>query len=284
MITYNNVGFAYSINTPFEMRALYNVTTTFEPGKYYAIIGHTGSGKSTMIQQLNGLLKPTEGTLQLFDTTVTRDTKQKYIAPIRRKVGMVFQFAEQQLFEETVLKDIIFGPVNFGVSVEEATKRAYEIAMLLNLPEDVMDKSPFDLSGGQMRRVAIAGVLAMHPDIIVLDEPTAGLDPIGQREIMDLFYKLQQQTQITIILVTHQMDQTVVADEVKVMHKGILVDEGSPREIFRKDLSAYDLLPPKIVQLQRNLEEKHQMTLPRVALTVEEFSEMYTDWRRTHVR
>lgn len=282
MIQFNKTGFAYSSGTPFEMRALYDVTTTFEEGLYHAVIGQTGSGKSTLIQHLNGLLKPTEGTVQFDDITVTAKTKNKLLAPLRKKVGVVFQFAEQQLFEETVLKDIIFGPKNFGVPEDEAVHRAHELMQLLKLDTALLDVSPFDLSGGQMRRVAIAGVLAMNPDVLVLDEPTAGLDPRGQQEIMQLFKEIHHQTKQTIVLVTHQMEQAVAADVIHVMHKGTVVLEGSPADIFQQDLAAYDLMPPKVVQLQRAVEDKHQVQFPELALTMEQFAQLYLDWRRTH--
>jgi len=282
MITFEQTGYAYSKGTPFEMRALHQINTSFEEGKYYAIIGHTGSGKSTLIQHLNGLLKPTEGHVRFDGLTVNSQTKNKHLAPLRRKVGVVFQFAEQQLFEETVLKDIIFGPKNFGMAEAAATKRAYELIELLKLDPSLMDESPFELSGGQMRRVAIAGVLAMNPDILVLDEPTAGLDPAGQRDIMQLFDDIQQQTGITIILVTHQMDQAVRADEIKVLHRGTIVMEGTPAQVFSSDLSPYDLMPPKIVQLQRAVERKHDIQFPHLALTIDDFTRMYRDWRGSH--
>ncbi|UTH14040.1 energy-coupling factor transporter ATPase [Macrococcus equipercicus] len=282
MITFEQTGYAYSKGTPFEMRALHQINTSFEEGKYYAVIGHTGSGKSTLIQHLNGLLKPTEGHVQFDELVVDNKTKNKHLAALRRKVGVVFQFAEQQLFEETVLKDIIFGPKNFGVSTEAATKKAYELAGLLKLDPKLMTVSPFELSGGQMRRVAIAGVLAMEPDILVLDEPTAGLDPAGQKEIMQLFDDIQQQTGITVILVTHQMEQAARADELRVLHQGRLVMTGTPRDVFSRDLTPYGLMPPKIVQLQRAVEEKHQITFPALALTIDDFVRMYDDWRSAH--
>ncbi|TDM02378.1 energy-coupling factor transporter ATPase [Macrococcus carouselicus] len=282
MIDFQHAGYAYSKGTPFEVRALYHITTDFELGRYYAVIGHTGSGKSTLIQHLNGLLKPTEGAIQFDDLAITPKTKNKYLAPLRRRVGVVFQFAEQQLFEETVLKDIIFGPLNYGVEEEVATDRAYQLMTLLDLDQSLLDRSPFDLSGGQMRRVAIAGVLAMEPEILVLDEPTAGLDPKGQQEIMALFDQIHRETGMTIILVTHQMDQAARADNIKVLHQGTIVLEGTPEDIFRQDLSPYDLLPPKVVQLQRAVEEKHGIQFPSLALTAEQFAAMYKDWRAHH--
>ena len=283
MIKFDQTGFAYSKGTPFEVRALHAITTDFRLGRYYAVIGHTGSGKSTLIQHLNALLKPTEGVMHFDDVQVTAKTKSKELLPLRRKVGVVFQFAEQQLFEETVLKDIIFGPLNYGVPKEEAIERAYRLAALLAIDESLFNRSPFELSGGQMRRVAIAGVLAMEPDILVLDEPTAGLDPRGQEEIMALFDDIQA-TGMTIILVTHQMDQAARADEIKVLHDGRLVLEGTPAEIFSRDLTPYDMMPPKVVQLQRAVEEKHGIKFPALALNMHDFSRMYQDWRQHDAR
>jgi len=182
-----------------------------------------------LLQHLNALLKPTTGTVTIGDRIIKPETNNKNLKPIRKKVGIVFQFPEAQLFEETVEKDIMFGPKNFGVSDEESKRLAKEYIELVGLPEDVLEKSPFDLSGGQMRRVAIAGVLAMEPEVLVLDEPTAGLDPQGRKEMMAMFDLLHQQKKMTIVLVTHLMD----ADYVYVLEKGQLVKEGTPRTVFQ---------------------------------------------------
>lgn len=232
-IRFKQVGFAYQAGTPFEMRALHDVTFSVKDGSYVAIIGHTGSGKSTILQHLNALLKPTEGLVELGDKTIDSTTGNKDLKPLRKKVGIVFQFPEAQLFEETVEKDIAFGPKNFGVSEEESLKIASEVVKTVGLPEEVLKKSPFDLSGGQMRRVAIAGVLAMKPEVLVLDEPTAGLDPKGRLEMMEMFYKLNKEQNMTIVLVTHQMnDVSDYADHVIVIEAGNVVKEGSPKEVF----------------------------------------------------
>ena len=232
-IRFKQVGFAYQAGTPFEMRALHDVTFSVKDGSYVAIIGHTGSGKSTILQHLNALLKPTEGLVELGDKTIDSTTGNKDLKPLRKKVGIVFQFPEAQLFEETVEKDIAFGPKNFGVSEEEALKIAAEVVKTVGLPKEVLKKSPFDLSGGQMRRVAIAGVLAMKPEVLVLDEPTAGLDPKGRLEMMEMFYKLNKEQNMTIVLVTHQMnDVSDYADHVIVIESGNVVKEGSPKEVF----------------------------------------------------
>ena len=232
-IRFKQVGFAYQAGTPFEMRALHDVTFSVKDGSYVAIIGHTGSGKSTILQHLNALLKPTEGIVELGDKIIDSTTGNKDLKPLRKKVGIVFQFPEAQLFEETVEKDIAFGPKNFGVSEEEALNIAAEVVKTVGLPEEVLKKSPFDLSGGQMRRVAIAGVLAMKPEVLVLDEPTAGLDPKGRLEMMEMFYKLNKEQNMTIVLVTHQMnDVSDYADHVIVIESGNVVKEGSPKEVF----------------------------------------------------
>lgn len=232
-IRFEQVNFSYQAGTPFETRALHDVNFDIPSGKYIAIIGHTGSGKSTILQHLNALLKPTEGQVVLGDRVVNAETSNKDLKPLRKKVGIVFQFPESQLFEETVEKDIAFGPKNFGVSEEEANQIAKETLAIVGLPEEVLQKSPFDLSGGQMRRVAIAGVLAMQPEVLVLDEPTAGLDPKGRSEMMAMFEKLKHEKGMTIILVTHQMnDVSDYADFVIVCEKGTVVKTGTPEEVF----------------------------------------------------
>jgi energy-coupling factor transport system ATP-binding protein len=232
-IIFQDVGFAYSAGSPFESRALYDVSLQIPDGSYTALIGHTGSGKSTVTQHLNALLKPTEGSVTIGDRVITKETSNKNLKFLRKKVGIVFQFPESQLFEETIAKDIAFGPMNFGVSEAEAMETVRKVLPLVGLDETFMERSPFDLSGGQMRRVAIAGVLAMNPEVLVLDEPTAGLDPAGRREIMNMFYRLHKEQNISIVLVTHQMDDVATyADHVIIMEKGTVVKMGPPEEIF----------------------------------------------------
>lgn len=276
-ITLHEVGYLYAKDTPFEKRALQGVNATIHSGSYTAIIGHTGSGKSTLLMHLNGLLKPSEGVVKIGDTTVEAGTKTKGLKDVRRRVGIVFQFPEHQLFEETVVKDIMFGPMNFGVSKEEARKRALELITLLGLPEDVAEKSPFDLSGGQMRRVAIAGVLAFKPDVLVLDEPTAGLDPRGRKDIMGLFQLLHDQEDLTTILVTHSMEDAArYADNIIVMSEGTTVMTGTPEEVFGNEekLSAYRLGLPRTVKFQYDFEKMSGHKLPNLALTEERLAEM----------
>lgn len=213
--------------------ALQDVSLRIEDGSYTAIIGHTGSGKSTLLQHFNGLLKPTSGQLTVNGVTITPATKNKELSDLRHQVGFVFQFPEAQLFEETVLKDIAFAPRNFGKSSAEAEQIARKVAAMVGLSETTLTQSPFDLSGGQMRRAAIAGILAMEPHTLILDEPTAGLDPQGRRSMMNLFARLHREYRLTIILVTHQMDDVAdYADHVIVMEHGQVLQTGTPRQVF----------------------------------------------------
>lgn len=272
-IQLQKIGYAYAKGTPFEKRALTDVDLQIVSGSYQAIIGHTGSGKSTLLQHLNALLKPTEGTIQIGDLMIQAGKKVKKLKPIRQQIGIVFQFPEHQLFDETVLKDIMFGPLNYGVPIEEAERRARILVEQLGLPEEVLEKSPFDLSGGQMRRVAIAGVLAMEPSVLVLDEPTAGLDPRGRREIMDLFYKLHVQKGLTTILVTHSMEDAArYADRVAIMKDGRCVLRGEPSEVFGDEerLIEFGLAAPRVVRFQREFEELLGYPLPILCLTEEQ--------------
>lgn len=280
-IRFKQVGFAYQAGTPFEMRALHDVTFSVKDGSYVAIIGHTGSGKSTILQHLNALLKPTEGLVELGDKTIDSTTGNKDLKPLRKKVGIVFQFPEAQLFEETVEKDIAFGPKNFGVSEEEALKIAAEVVKTVGLPEEVLKKLPFDLSGGQMRRVAIAGVLAMKPEVLVLDEPTAGLDPKGRLEMMEMFYKLNKEQNMTIVLVTHQMnDVSDYADHVIVIEAGNVVKEGSPKEVFSDAswLLEKQLGVPTTLAFVEKLKEKGWST-DKMPLTLDELADAILEER-----
>ena len=280
-ICFKQVGFAYQAGTPFEMRALHDISFSIEEGSYVAIIGHTGSGKSTILQHLNALLKPTEGIVELGDKTIDSTTGNKDLKPLRKKVGIVFQFPEAQLFEETVEKDIAFGPKNFGVSEEEALKIAAEVVKTVGLPEEVLKKSPFDLSGGQMRRVAIAGVLAMKPEVLVLDEPTAGLDPKGRLEMMEMFYKLNKEQNMTIVLVTHQMnDVSDYADHVIVIEAGNVVKEGSPKEVFSDAswLLEKQLGVPTTLAFVEKLKEKGWST-DKMPLTLDELADAILEER-----
>jgi energy-coupling factor transport system ATP-binding protein len=271
-ITIKNLEHRYQARTPLERLALYDINLSVKKGTYLSIIGHTGSGKSTILQHLNGLLKPTKGSIQIGDHIIEAGKKQKQLKVVRSLVGIVFQFPEHQLFEETVEKDIAFGPINFGMSEEEAIAKARKTIEIVGLPESTLQKSPFDLSGGQMRRVAIAGVLAMGPDVLVLDEPTAGLDPKGRKDMMDLFYRLHKEQGLTIILVTHSMeDAAKYSDEIIVMHKGTIEMQGTPREVFSEAerLRALGLDLPETVKFQRQLVEKG-LSFQEVSLTIDE--------------
>lgn len=275
-IKLQHVEYRYSAGTPFERFALKDVSFDIPEGTFLAVIGHTGSGKSTLLQHLNALLQPTSGQVKIGERVVEAGKKNKNLKPIRQKVGIVFQFPEHQLFEETVEKDICYGPINFGVPEEEAKRRARLAAKKVGLPEDVLQKSPFDLSGGQMRRVAIAGVLAMEPEVLVLDEPTAGLDPRGRREIMDLFYKLHQEKKMTTILVTHSMeDAALYADEIVIMHQGKLARKGKPEEIFSspEELFGLGLNVPDVVKFQYMFEKKSGIRLGKTCLSVQELAD-----------
>jgi len=258
-ITFEKVGYTYQSKSPFAFRALHDVDVEIAEGTYYAVIGHTGSGKSTFLQHLNGLMQPTAGKIQVGDFELSSLKKAKQLKPLRKKVGLVFQFPEQQLFEETVEKDICFGPINFGVKEDIARERARDLIKLVGLSEDILTKSPFELSGGQMRRVAIAGVLAMEPEVLVLDEPTAGLDPIGQRSLMEMFYQLHKEKGLTTILVTHSMEDAArYADYIHVLQQGTTFLQGKPLEVFsrEKELASIGLQLPMALQFQKNLLKK----------------------------
>ena len=269
-ITLKNVSYTYQAGTPFEGPALFDVN-----GSYTALIGHTGSGKSTILQLLNGLLTPSVGSVTVNDIEITATSVNKDIKQVRKKVGLVFQFAESQVFAETVLDDVAFGPQNFGVSKEEAERLAREKLLLVGISEDLFSRSPFELSGGQMRRVAIAGILAMEPEVLVLDEPTAGLDPAGRKELMEIFQGLHEDG-MTIVLVTHLMDDVAnFADTTYVLEKGHLVKSGSPKDIFQdvEFMEKIQLGVPKITKFAQGLVEKG-LNLPNLPITITEFKEI----------
>lgn len=219
-IEFKKVNYIYGENTPFSYIALKDVSLKIPQGSFTALIGHTGSGKSTLIQHINALLLPSNGEVDIDEFVIRAEEKPEVLKPLRKKAGLVFQFPEYQLFEETIEKDIIFGPTNFGMSEEEAKERAGKVLKLVGLDESYLERSPFELSGGQKRRVAIAGILAMEPDILVLDEPTAGLDPQGAKEMLELFKKFQESGK-TVIMVSHDMNHVLqYCDHVVVMNHG----------------------------------------------------------------
>lgn len=247
-IKFNQVFYTYSPNTPFEHEALNGVSLEIKEGSFTCLVGQTGCGKSTLIQHLNGLLIPSGGEVVVGEYINAKGNRKmrKKIRDLRRKVGLVFQFSENQLFEETVESDVAFGPLNFGAKKEDALKIAHDALNQLGLDESFYQKSPFDLSGGEKRRVAIAGVLALKPDILVLDEPTAGLDPRGTRELLNLIKNLNKDG-TTIILVTHDINIVYqYATDVVVMHNGKVVEASSPAELFKEDVEQYSLETPMI--------------------------------------
>ncbi|MBQ6117634.1 MAG: energy-coupling factor transporter ATPase [Clostridia bacterium] len=227
----NSISFGYSHGTPFEITALDHVSFSVDKGETVAVIGHTGSGKSTLMQMLNGLLKPESGAVLMEDRDIHADKQQT--RQIRFRVGLCFQYPEYQLFEETCFKDISFGPKNMGLSEEEIRQRVLQAAKIVGLPEELLEKSPFDLSGGQKRRCAIAGVMAMQPEVLILDEPTAGLDPRGRDAVFAMIRSYQRQTNAAVVIVTHSMeDAAQFADRIVVMSQGRLVLDGTADEIF----------------------------------------------------
>ncbi|WP_080147305.1 energy-coupling factor ABC transporter ATP-binding protein [Marinilactibacillus piezotolerans] len=275
-IRFEEVGFTYQKGTPFESRALYDINLSINDKSYTALVGHTGSGKSTVLQHLNALKKPTEGSVSIGEQVITAATNNKGLKKLRKKVGIVFQFPEAQLFEETIGRDIAFGPKNFGVSEEEAIEKAKALLPQVGLDESFLDRSPFDLSGGQMRRVAIAGVLALEPQVLVLDEPTAGLDPQGRKEIMDMFYDLYKNQGLTIVLVTHQMEDVAqYADHMVILEKGTVTKEGAPRDLFKEAdwLESMQLGVPQTVRFAQQLEKRFNWTFDPLPLTTDELAE-----------
>lgn len=255
-----NLSHTYSEGSPFEFKALKDINITIEDGSFIGIIGHTGSGKSTLIQHLNGLLTPTSGTV-LVDGKDIFETKKTELIQLRHQIGLVFQYPEHQLFEETVQKDVAFGPKNQGLSEEEIEARVKQSIKMVGLDYDVLkDKSPFELSGGQMRRVAIAGVLAMEPSVLILDEPTAGLDPRGREEILAQIKALHQQKQITVILVSHSMEDIgKMVDKILVLNEGEVIFFDTPNCVFTEisTLESIGLAVPEVTYLMRRLKEKY---------------------------
>ncbi|MBE7022084.1 MAG: energy-coupling factor transporter ATPase [Ruminococcaceae bacterium] len=249
-IEISNLQYIYMEGSPFEKEALKNVTLTIGDGEFVGIIGHTGSGKSTLIQHLNGLLMPTSGSIRINGEDITQ--KGADLKALRQKVGLVFQYPEHQLFEETVYKDIAYGPKNMGLSQEEIDERVREAMNYVGLSEKYLNRSPFELSGGQKRRVAIAGVLAMRPDVLILDEPAAGLDPAGREEILTQIRALYLSRKMTVIFVSHSMEDVArVAGRIIVMNQGSVALDGTPAQVFSQadSLRSMGLDVPQITQL-----------------------------------
>ena len=268
IIRIENLTHTYGEGTPFRRSAVENLSLDIYRGEFLGLIGHTGSGKSTLIQHLNGLLKPTGGRVLLDGEDIWADPKK--IRSVRFRVGLVFQYPEYQLFEETVYRDIAFGPTNMGLTGAELDRRVHDAARFAGLDEGLLQKSPFALSGGQKRRVAIAGVIAMEPKCIVLDEPTAMLDPAGRREVVETVTRLCREKGITVVLITHHMNECIGADRVIVMSNGVIVADGAPKDVFRQSalLRREGLTVPVTTELLEQLSAAG-MALPLDALTVD---------------
>lgn len=265
-----NLSFVYGQKTPFEKRAVDNVSLSIEKGEFIGIIGHTGSGKSTLVQMLNGLIQPTEGQVLLDGEDIWQNLKE--IRKVRFKVGMVFQYPEYQLFEETVYKDIAFGPTNMGKTEQEIDMAVRKAAEFTDLKPELLQKSPFDLSGGEKRRAAIAGVIAMDPEVLVLDEPTAGLDPMGRDVLLSQIVQYHKKRKNTVLLVSHSMEDIArVADRIIVMNESHLVMFDKTREVFShgRELEKIGLRVPQITKIMLELKEKGY-DVPDGILTVDE--------------
>lgn len=273
-ITFKSLSYIYDEGMPYAHHALKDINLNIEEGKITAIIGKTGSGKSTLVEHLNALLVPSSGSLEIEDTIILPGKKNKGLKALRKKVGLVFQFSEYQLFEETILKDVAFGPKNYGASEQEAIAKAKLALKMVAIDESYYETSPFDLSGGQKRRIAIAGILALEPKIIVLDEPTAGLDPKGSQEMIDLFVKLNKKAGITVILVTH--DNEIVynyADNTVLMADGEVKYSGNTLELFndKEKVKKFNILEPKILSVKNALNDKG-FKIPSNVRTIDELA------------
>lgn len=283
-ITFTHVSHVYSVGTPYEYKALNDINLQIDDGKMTAVIGQTGSGKSTLVQHLNALLLPDEGTIFVAGRTITAGEKPKNLKSLRGKVGLVFQFPEYQLFEETVIKDVMFGPKNFGCTEEEAKQKAIQALTLTGLSQEYYERSPLELSGGQKRRVAIAGILAMDPEILVLDEPTAGLDPMGTASMMKLFSDLNKKHHKTILMVTHDMEQVFhYCDDVVVVSNGQIMTHSSVKEFFKdsSECLKLNILPPALIQMKDMLKD-HGMIVPDEIMDLESLADYIAKEKKRH--
>jgi len=270
---FENVNFTYSPNTAFEIHALKNINMEIRDGEFIGVIGHTGSGKSTLVQHFNGLMKATSGVIYYNGENIYAEGYS--MKDLRSKVGLVFQYPEHQLFEVDVLTDVCFGPKNLGLSKEEAEARAKKALQMVGLKEKYYKQSPFEMSGGQKRRVAIAGVLAMEPEVLILDEPTAGLDPKGRDEILEQLKRIHEERHITIILVSHSMEDVAkYVGRIIVMNQGEAMYDGTPKEVFAhyKELEKVGLAAPQVTYIMNALAEKG-LDVDTDATTIEEAAE-----------
>lgn len=268
-IEFKNVSYIYAPDSPLEYKGLDNVSFSLQENKFIALVGHTGSGKSTLMQHFNALLKPTQGSIKIAGYNITPETGNKHLKELRKHVSLVFQFPEMQLFENTVIDDIAFGPKNFGIEEKKAKQIAQRWLKKVGLSETLSQRSPFELSGGQMRRVAIAGVMAYEPDILCLDEPAAGLDPRAKNQMMQLF-KEYQQSGHTVILVTHNMDDVAkYADDVLVLEHGKLIKHASPQEVFANQewLKKHSLNEPRPILFAEKL---NNYAFAQMPMTIEQ--------------
>lgn len=276
----NHLGYTYSKGTAFEKTALTDINLKIEDGEFIGLIGHTGSGKSTLIQHLNGLLKATEGSVFYNGQDIYDEDYS--LKELRSKVGLVFQYPEYQLFETSVLEDVKFGPKNLGIDNLHVELRAFEALKQVGIDEELLDVSPLDLSGGQKRRVAIAGVLAMEPEVLILDEPTAGLDPKGRDEIYDLIKKLHRERKITVIIVSHSMeDMAKYVDRLIVMNDGQIMYDDSPKKVFShaEELEKMGLSAPQITYVMKGLKERG-INVATDIFTVEEAKREILNYRK----
>lgn len=281
-INFRNVSFTYDSRSKLETLKNINLTIS-KSGEFISILGHTGSGKSTLVQLMNALIIPTSGNLTILNQEIkTKKQKNKNLKNIRKQIGLVFQFPEYQLFEDTVLKDVMFGPMNFGKTKEEAKEIAIKTLKELKVDESLYEKSPFNLSGGQKRKVAIAGILASNPDVLILDEPTVGLDPVGKHELLELLKHIHETTNKTIIIITHDMNVvTKYTKRTLVLSNGEIVYDGNTKELFQnyKKLEQYNLDLPYISKIALKLQEKQLINFNKLPLTLEELHNMIKEYQ-----